>query len=969
MESVFRWNRALLPSLAAALLVGLPGMLSAQDTGTLAGQVTDAQSGRPLSEAQVLVQGTGVGGLTNSSGRYVLLNVPAGSHTVRVELIGYGTATANVTVGAGASVSLDFQLSQTAISLDELVVTGVGEATQRRALGTTVDVIDAAAIEDAPVQNVAQLLQGRVAGATVNATSSQPGTGSLINFRGTSSVIGAQTPVVYIDGVRVDSDQATAAGTGGEQSSALADLMVSDIERIEITKGGAASTLYGSDAATGVIQIFTKKGTPGPARVTARIEQGVELPELKYIFDMPLTFPDQVAAGEVSPTLMQDEYFRNGHVQSYYVGVNGGTADVTYRLSGRINQGDGTQPKNSNVQYNLSGGMQASLSDKLTVDFGGSFTRSDFERVFNGTAIADPLTTFEVGDALFFSGASDLNEALRIFLLPDITEEVNRFLVSAGARYQWAENIGTRLTVGVDSRTNQQRVFEPIGFTPSENGIGQLERFQREFQSVSLDVATTWSTDVNDEITSSLTVGAQGFRDDESVVDAIGTGFALPGSPDFDAASEVSASESNTELFNGGFYLDEQLGFWDKFFIGGGLRVDAGSTFGDQVDYQTYPKFTGSYVVSDEAFMDGLGFLDEFKVRAAYGETGKFPEPFLRDRSFSAIPFRGESAPRFQNPGNEDLRPEVTSTIEAGFDAALFNNRVGLNFTYFDATTSDAFFRVPEQPVTGQGTQLRNLGEISNTGIELALNVNLVNTQNFAWSIGATFNTVDNEVTDMGGAADFSAEGQKYVSEGKPVGTWFLTTPVDTNGDGLNDGSERQYMTDESGKYLSASPDKFGSFNTSITLWNRLNLSALADWAGGNGVFDWGSVWSTFNGIYRDEEITGNPYPVRYRLDGSERGRYPQSSARSAFFYDGDWFKLREILARFELPEDLAGSMGVSRASVFGSLRNVWIWSRNELIDPELSGVTGGGGIELGGESSITASSPRTFRMGVEIVF
>ncbi len=968
MDSLPRLNRTLFTFLGAALLAGLPGALSAQDTGTLSGMVTDAQSGRPLSEAQVLITGSGVGGLTNASGRYVLLNVPTGPRTVRVELIGYGTATANITVAAGSN-TLDFQLAQTAISLNEIVVTGVGQETQRRALGTTVDVIDAQAIQNAPVQNVAQLLQGRVAGATVNATSSQPGTGSLINFRGTSSVVGAQTPVIYIDGVRVDSDQSTADGTGGEQSSALADLMVSDIERIEITKGGAASTLYGSDAATGVIQIFTKKGTPGPPRVTARIEQGVEMPELKYIFDVGLTFPDQVAAGEVIATLMEDEYFRNGHVQSYYVGVNGGTADVTYRLSGRINQGDGTQPKNGNVQYNLSGGMQASLSDKLTVDFGGSYTRSDFERLFNGTAIADPLTTFEVGDALFFSGANDLNEALRIFLLPDITEEVNRFLISAGARYRWTDNVASRLTIGVDNRSNQQRVFEPIGFTPGEV-TGELTRFQREFTSVSLDAATTWSADFTDAISSALTIGAQGFRDDESLIEAEGTGFALPGAPDFDAASEVSASENNTELFNGGFYLDEQLSFGDKFFLGGGLRVDAGSTFGDQVDYQAYPKFTGSYVISEESFMEGVGFLDELKLRAAYGETGKFPEPFLRDRSFSAIPFRGESAARFENPGNEDLRPEVTSTVEAGFDAALFNNRVGVNLTWFDATTTDAFFEVPEQPVTGQGTQLRNLGEIKNTGIELAMNINLVNSQNFAWSLGATFNVIDNEVTDMGGAADFSIDtGGKRVSQGKPVGVWWLSTPTDSNGDGLNDDSENQFQTDEAGKYLSPSPDKFGSFNTSITLWNRLNLSALADWAGGNAVFDWGSVWSTFNGIYRREELTGVQFPVRYRLDGSERGRYPQSSARSAFLYDGDWFKVREILARYELPEDVAGSFGVERASVYGSVRNVWIWSRNELIDPELSGVTGGGGIELGGESSITASSPRTFRMGVEVVF
>ena len=989
MDLLPRSKRSLLAFAAAALVAGLPGALQAQDTGTLSGQITDAASGRPLAEVQVLVDGTGVGGLTNASGRYVLLNVPAGQHTVSAQLIGYALASQSLNMTSGGSMSMDFQLEQTAISLDELVVTGVGEATQRRALGTTVDVIDAAAIEDAPVQNVAQLLQGRVAGATVNATSSQPGTGSLINFRGTSSVIGAQTPVVYIDGVRVDSDQSTASGTGGEQSSALADLMVSDIERIEITKGGAASTLYGSDAATGVIQIFTKKGTPGPARVTARMEQGVELPELKYIFDVDLTFPDQVAAGEVIPTLMEDQFFQNGHVQSYYVGVNGGTADVTYRLSGRINQGDGTQPKNGSVQYNLSGGMQASLSDKLTVDFSGSFTRSDFDRLFNGTAIADPLTTFEVGDALFFSGANDLNEALDIFLMPTITEEVNRFLVSAGARYQWADNITSRLSVGVDSRTNQQRVFEPIGFTPGEVD-GELQRFQREFTSVSLDAATTWSAELTESIGSALTVGAQGFRDDESIVSATGTGFALPGAPDFGVASEVSASEANSELFNGGFYFDEQLSFGSKFFLGGGLRIDAGSTFGDQVDYQAYPKFTGSYVISDEAFLDGASFLDEFKLRAAYGETGKFPEPFLRDRSFDAIPFRGESAPRFDNPGNEDLRPEVTSTIEAGFDAALFNNRLGFNFTYFDATTTDAFFAVPEQPVTGQGTQLRNLGEISNKGFELAMNVNVINRQNFAWSVGATFNTVDNKVIDMGGAADFglSDSSQKRVSQGKPVGTWYLTTPTDSNNDGLNDDSSPMFQTvapcdvdndPDSCDFLSPSPDKFGSINTSITLWNRLNLSALADWAGGNAVFDWGSVWSTFNGIYRRELLTcdenaiatcATRFPIRYRLDGSERGRYPQSAARQAFLYDGDWFKVREIMARYELPEEVSGSFGVDRASVFGSLRNVWIWSRNELIDPELSGVaSSAGGIELGGESSITASAPRTFRMGVEFVF
>ncbi len=955
----------------------------AQATGTISGRVTDGTSARPLSEAQISIPGTGIGALSNSSGRFLLLNVPAGQVTVRAQLIGYGEQEQTVTVGAGQSATLDFALGQTAISLDELVVTGVGQATERRALGTSVGVLDASTIEAAPVTNVQELLQGRVAGATVNATSSQPGTGALINFRGVSSVFGAQTPVIYVDGVRVDNDQSTAAGTGGEQSSALADLLISDIERVEVTKGGAASTLYGSDAATGVIQIFTKKGTPGAPRFTARVEQGVATPELRYIFDTGAIFPDEVADG-ASPTLLQDNFFQNGLTQNYYLGVNGGSADVTYNVSGRVEHSEGVQVKNSSVFYNLRGGVQASLSDKMRVEFSGAYTRSSFDRLFNGTAIADPLTTFEVGDALFFSGASSLDEALDIFLRPDITEAINRFMFSTGAYYDISDALTTRLTVGIDNRSNQQRVSEPIGFTPGEV-TGELTRFQREFTSVSVDAAATYSYPQDGNITSSFTIGAQGFRDDESIVRATGTTFALPGSDDFGSAADIIASEANSELFNGGVYFDEQLGFYDKLFLGLGLRLDAGSTFGDEIDFETYPKGTASYVVSDEDFFqDALGSIfSELKLRAAYGETGKFPPPFLRDRSFSAIPFRGESAPRFDNPGNAELAPEKTATFEAGFDAALFNNRVGIGFTWYDAVTSDALFFVPEQPVTGATDQIRNLGEIKNTGIEASVDITVLNTESMAWSVGGSVNLVDNRVTEMGSAPPFFAEGQKHVCgppndcdpdtpglEELPVGAWFVTTPIDTNNDDLPDGSERRYTGGQ------PFPDKSGSFNTSLSIGSGLTLSALADWAGGHEVFDFGSVWATFNNIYRanlpecpeGKDPCDDGFPIRYDQAGVEQGEYSQSAARSAFVYDGDWFKIREVSARYALPESVTSGIGAGRASVFGSIRNVWIWSRNGLIDPELSGV-GGGGLELGGESSITLSAPRTFKFGVEVVF
>jgi hypothetical protein len=346
----------------------------------------------------------------------------------------------------------------------------------------------------------------------------------------------------------------------------------------------------------------------------------------------------------------------------------------------------------------------------------------------------------------------------------------------------------------------------------------------------------------------------------------------------------------------------------------------------------------------------------------AYGETGKPPTPFDKDASFNAISFRGESAPRFDNPGNEDLRPERTSTIEFGLDASFFSNRIGVDLTWFDATTTDALISVPEQPSTGQGTQLRNLGEISNRGWELAWSAQVVNMESVAWTLGGTFTTVDNEVTDMGGAADFNAGGQQRVSLGKPVGAWYVTTPVDTNDDGFLDGSELMFTGGQ------PTPTKSGSFNTSLRLGTRWSVSSLADFALGHEVMDFGSVWSTFNAIYRREEIENVPFPVRYDLAGTEIGQYSQSAARSAFIYDGDWFKWREISLQYQMPQVLVDAMRVERGQLYGSVRNLWIWSRTAMVDPELNGLSGDG-LVLGSESSVTASSPRRFRFGVQVVF
>jgi hypothetical protein len=283
--------RALVRSAARFALLGaalflFTGPLLAQATGNVQGRVTDAATGRALEGVQVFLEGRRVPIATDAEGRYLITEVPSGRATVRVRLIGYGTVAQELTVAAVQTATADFELTRAVIQLDQIVVTGTGREVAQRRLAATVDVVTPEEIEASPVTDVAELLQGKIAGAMVNATSAQGGTSGLVNFRGVTSVFGSQTPVIYVDGIRVDNSDQTSSGTGGEESSALADLLVSDIERVEVTKGGAASTLYGSDASSGVIQIFTKKGTPGAPRVTARIEQGFDRPELKYIFDI-----------------------------------------------------------------------------------------------------------------------------------------------------------------------------------------------------------------------------------------------------------------------------------------------------------------------------------------------------------------------------------------------------------------------------------------------------------------------------------------------------------------------------------------------------------------------------------------------------------------------------------------------------------------------------------------------------------
>ncbi|MBI4521831.1 MAG: TonB-dependent receptor plug domain-containing protein, partial [Gemmatimonadetes bacterium] len=282
-----------------------------QASGTVTGLVRDVGSLAPVSAAQVYIPQLGVGSLTQANGRYVLVNVPAGTHTIQAERIGYRTISQQITVVAGQSVEANFALAEDALALDEIVVTGTAGQARRREVGNQIVQVNLAEVAE-PVRDVGTLLQGRVAGARIAMGGGSSGGGMDIRLRGNVSVAMSNQPLIYVDGVRMKSEPYPRLASD-DYVSPLNDINPDDIDRIEIVKGPAATTLYGTEAAAGVIQIFTKRGGQGAPQWTAETQQG-------FAYMRPF------ATDEV-PFYYIDPVMRKGHRQRYSLSVQGGAAD------------------------------------------------------------------------------------------------------------------------------------------------------------------------------------------------------------------------------------------------------------------------------------------------------------------------------------------------------------------------------------------------------------------------------------------------------------------------------------------------------------------------------------------------------------------------------------------------------------------------------------------------------------------
>jgi TonB-linked SusC/RagA family outer membrane protein len=962
------WRRGL-AGVAVVFLLLLPAAAAAQ--GTIGGLVVSAETQQPLGGASVMVSGTDIGTLTNNEGRFLLMRVPGNRVTLRVTMLGHRTTTVEAPVGA---TDLRVELEESAIELDRIVVTGTVGRQTKRALGNTVTTLDAEeVVEVAPVQTLTELLNGRSPGVAIIHTTGMLGGGNRVRIRGASSFSLSNEPLVYVDGVRVNNDQTSGPinqGFGSRGISRWNDINPEDIESIEIIKGPAAATLYGTEASNGVIQIITKKGRSGDTRFTASIKQGASWwnPEDQ----LWTNYYDVGGDGTVETldivelenerldtcTRGPDDFFtacpvrpiwRTGHVQQYDLSASGGSDLIRYYISGGLENSTGVDYDNDRKFYNARANITATPSEKLDLNANVGYTTGRTNLAWEAGGGGATWTTFYARpDRLtranrgFWSWTPEMYEQL-----VDTWQDVDRTTMSFSVNHRPLPWLSHRLALGRDYTAEEdvelmyhdERWLDLSSF--ADRGYKQM--WDRSTTFTTADYSASVELPVTQDIQSNTSVGAQYYQRDYEYVYAYGEGFPVPGLSSMSATTQNRVNgqyeEENVTI---GAFIQEQVGWKDRLFLTVALRADDNSAFGEDFDFVTYPKASVAWVLSEEDFWT-FEPISTLKLRAAYGESGQQPDVFVALRTFNPAPGpAGAGTVTPANLGNPELGPERGKEFEIGFDAGLMDDRYSVELTYYNQTTSDAILLREISPSTGfSGSQYVNAGEISNSGIELLVRGEPWRTDRHSLEMQFNLGTNTSEVVSLGDVTDenfISAGSYNRHQIGSPVGAWFgkklVSAELDANGNAINvmcdNGSGGTIACSDAPQVFlgRVTPEVEGGFGTTLTLFNRLRLF---------GQMDFKTGFSKLDGNMRVRcwffaECEENWFPERFdpvRIAGIQQGLV------DVLIDEADFLKLRELSLTYDVPQQWANMFRTDRLAITLAGRNLATWTKFDGLEPE----------------------------------
>jgi TonB-linked SusC/RagA family outer membrane protein len=985
-----------------ALSLGISSAVQAQ-AATITGRVVT--NAGPLENASVLVPGTAAGARTDAQGNYRFTTTATDGQQVVVlaRAVGYKPVRATVTI-ANRQASANFTLERDVLNLDQIVVTGTSDAISTRKTGFSVAVVDASQLKEVPATTPLGGLNGRVAGATVQASSGTPGSAPVIRLRGATSLTGRQDPLIIIDGTI--------------SRISLADVNSEDIDRIEVIKGAAASSLYGSDAANGVVQIFTKSGrqlAEGRSEITVRNEfgqnairrsipnnlshafqlnadgsfklspSGNRIPETDGISDNPYpTYFDQL--GQVyRPATFMTNYVSVGQRRG---GSSMNASFQNTRDQGILNLLDGFSRQNFRVNATMA------VNDRFDLQTGAFLGTStadqpDESNVFFGLRMLEPnidLTatvdgipynpkvrqsgrTGNVSNPLY-SAANQDNQVTR-----------TRFTGFARGTFRLRDWLTLEGNANFDTGDERSKFFVPLGFLNSTGNTSDGSLFQAESETRAYNLGMS-ATSVRrfGDLTNTSKVAWVYEDQTNRRLSAFAPALAVPRVPEFSGAKRdpdnpVIPGSLTQDIRNNNVFLISTLDWKEKLILDGLVRRDQSSLFGADQRSAIYGRGSVAYRLTEDVKLPGI---QELKLRGSIGTAGLRPVYDAQYEQFALV----SGNPVKVTLGNPNLRPAQSREVEVGLNVD-FLDRFTFEYSYSDKLTTDQILNAPVSAVAGFQNQWINAGSLKAYSHEALLGAVLAQSKDFFWRLNVTMDRTRQTVETLNVAPFLVGPDPNdantaifRIAPGETFGViygsrWIRTqdqlqTTIDAGG---LSGTPDDYVQNEEGYYVAKSvwqkagerplkymnadgetimqigdvnPDFNLAFNTQAT-WKGLSISAVVNWVNGGNIYNYTRQWPIFD--LRDPVIDQRGKPEAEKKNVAYYSAFYNNFDPSDYFIeDGSFVRLRELAVNYTLPSTLLARTGLANRSVRLGIvgRNLLTWTNYSGYDPEVSGPGGG---------------------------
>lgn len=986
--------------LSSLIILGLGFQSYAQNNQTIKGTVTDSRNGSPLSGATISIGGTNYATATNDQGKYIInASLRDGTYTITVTFTGYATVAKLLNLQR-SEIEYNVALSQSAINLGEVVVTGTAGEVTRKQLGNAISTVSGSDLQKGLATSIDQALTGKVAGAEITQNSGNPDGGISVRLRGASTISGSSDPLYIIDGVIINNSSNALVDLGGYSENRLADINPADIDHIEIIKGAAGAAIYGSRASNGVVQIFTKRGRAGKPVVTVSTkffsnEIRKKLSYNTYPFAFTNTNINDKTQIPVTRYDLQNLIFDKGHGTEDNLSLSGGSENTQYYISSAYLYNQGIVKSTDFKRGNLRIRIDSRINNWLKVTSGLTYSYDVANQMPNGGINEQygALTGFIFGrndinpfpdstgkyPTLSPAGLQRTNplEAINKF---KFEQKTSRIIGNVGLEVDPIDHLKINYTLGYDYATTIQTGYIPIGNTTPSYNTGFSRKGTESALFMNSDINANYKITIGTWLESNSAIGGtvQTSTLDRTILQ--GTQLS-PVSQVASSGATISSVDFRSTLNIMGVYAQQTFGFNHVAYVTGAVRYDVSSSFGESDRGQYYPKMSATYLISEQSFWKNSSLsqiIPDLKIRASYGQNGNLTaigayDRFTNYNSVSLPGLPGLVAPN--QLGNSNIKPERQTEKEIGMDANFLNNRVGFEFTYYKKSVKDLLLPVTLRPSTGFATQFQNIGDMTNNGVELLVRGIPVQTKNFQWNATFIYSANRNKVFNIpGGLVTFpNGFGVVAAIEGYPLGEYYGTYAA-RNPDGtlflLPNGLPTQEKTghDQNGTPTGSTvrkglgnnnPKWTGSLINEIEIGHNWLIRMQWDGSFGGEVFD-------FTNRVGSRDLYGGLAGYMPELEGKVPKGYSAAIYNSfdMWIESGSFAKLREISVTYDLRLKSLNNKPL-RISVYG--RNLLAITKYIGMDPETNAA--GQSTAVRGFDFIEVPIPRQYALGLSYTF